>query len=102
MMERGNGGAMERGRAGVTLVELLVALVILGMMTGIGALSVMSLRPAALGVALDSMTSARRRAIRDGRPVVLRDGSQVLRFLPDGRVLGGLVDPLTGVPLDAN
>ena len=39
MMERGNGGAMERGRAGVTLVELLVALVILGMMTARGALS---------------------------------------------------------------
>ncbi|MBK6424009.1 MAG: type II secretion system protein [Gemmatimonadetes bacterium] len=52
----------------MTLVELLVALVILGMMTGIGALSVMSLRPAALGVALDSMTSARRRAIRGWPP----------------------------------
>ena len=93
---------MERREVGVTLVELLVALVILGMMTGLGALSVVSLRPVARRVVLDSMASARRRAIRDGRPVVFRDGAQVLRFLPDGRVLGGPMDPLTGVPLDAN
>lgn len=93
---------MGRGRVGVTLVELLVALVIVGVMTGLGALSVLSLRPGPRAMALDSMASARRRAIRDARPVVLRDGTQVLRFLPDGRVLGGMVDPLTGVPLDAN
>ncbi len=90
-----------RWEVGATLLELLVALVIVGVMAGLGALSVLSLRPGPRGAALDSMASARHRAIREARPVVLRDGTRQLRFLPDGRVLGGGVDPLTGVPQDA-
>lgn len=83
--------------AGVTLVELLVVLVLLGVLTSVAALSVVSLRPTPQAARLDSLRSARAQAIRTGVPVMLTLDSVSVRFLPDGRVIGGPLDPLTGV-----
>ncbi|HEV8197332.1 MAG TPA: prepilin-type N-terminal cleavage/methylation domain-containing protein [Gemmatimonadales bacterium] len=92
---------MSRAR-GTTLVELMVALLILGLMAGIGVFAVQSLsRPASDDVAA-IMNEAGRRAIRDGTPVRLlldsltpQAGPRLLLFLPDGRVLGRTADDST-------
>jgi prepilin-type N-terminal cleavage/methylation domain-containing protein len=89
-------GRGERPDAGITLVELLVALVIVGLLAAIGTVSVTSLRPPLEAARLDTLRSARVRAIRTGAPVMLMLDSLPIRFLPDGRVLGGPLDPLSG------
>jgi hypothetical protein len=86
----------DRSTAGITLVELLVVLVLLGLLTTLGAVSVTSLRPPPGAARLDTLRSARARAIRSGTPVTLTHDSAPIRFLPDGRVLGGPLNPLTG------
>ena len=82
--------------AGITLVELLVVLVLLGLLTTLGAVSVMSLRPPPQAARLDSLRAARAESIRTGVPVMRTFDSVPIRFLPDGRALGGPLDPLTG------
>lgn len=89
---------------GVTLVEMIVALAILGVVMGLTAVAV---RPVA---ALDAdsvavrLSDAHEVAVRTGVPVVLAVGGQTVRFLPDGSSSGGmlrvgdaayLMDPLT-------
>lgn len=91
---------------GVTLVELLVVLVLLGLLAGMSGVAVSALRP--------RPEDATRAALRQARAEALRTGQEVeldlvvpdslggdpprwrLRFLPDGRVLGSGVDPWTG------
>ena len=92
-------------RAGVTLIELIVALAILGVALAVSGLSVRSLAPTPESRALRALESARRQAIETGAPAtVLRDGRTV-RFAPDGSAAGGpiltdslvlFVDPMTG------
>jgi prepilin-type N-terminal cleavage/methylation domain-containing protein len=77
---------------GVTVLELIVALALLGLILGVSGLSLASLQPAQKSGAIRARESAHVEAIRTGRPV---RGDSVL-FLPDGRAIGTGVDPLTG------
>lgn len=94
-------GQMGRRSAGATLIELLVVLVILSLMAGISTVAVGSLRPPREASVMDTVRSLRARAIRTGRPITRVMDATPMRFLPDGRVLGGAVDPLTGAWPDA-
>jgi Tfp pilus assembly protein FimT len=85
-----------RPPAGTTLVELLVVLTVLGLLLGVSAMSLTSVRPQEAALIQDSLRAARATAIRSGRAVVVMRDTTVLRFLPDGRIVGGMVDPLTG------
>ncbi len=78
--------------AGVTLVELIVVLAILGLVLGVSGLALASLREPAQSVEIREMARARAGAIRSGAPVA-RDS---VLFLPDGRAIGTSVDYLTG------
>ena len=99
-------GAGEFRRAGVTLVELMVVLAILGVMAGVAGLAARSLErtdPESLRAA--AIADARRQALETRRPVPLavEDGDSVRRMiaLPDGSVRGDAalgLDPLTGRP----
>ena len=91
-------------RRGTTLVELLVVLLLLGLLAGMSALAAGGVRtpgstPTAAAARMDR---ARTEAIRMGSPVRLdRDSGGPVRFLPDGQIVGGDLDPLTGAPADA-
>ncbi len=83
-------------KSGVTLIELLVVLVLLGLMSGLSLLALPALRPSPMAAELERARQARARAIQTGLDVVAVFDTVHVRFLPDGRVLGGPVDPLTG------
>jgi prepilin-type N-terminal cleavage/methylation domain-containing protein len=94
-----------RRSAGVTLVELLVVLGILGIMAGLVGLAWQPGRWRAgdSRVSLESIVTVRRRALESGRStqaVVTIDGRTVrVLALPDGRILGAEqfdVNPLNG------
>jgi prepilin-type N-terminal cleavage/methylation domain-containing protein len=88
-----------RSRRGVTLAELMVTLLVLGVLAGLTAASLGSLRTTEPDPYADAAAEARRRAIRTGRPVRLDgDSGGGVLFLPDGRGIGDGVDYLTGVP----
>ena len=77
---------------GVTLIELIVALALVGLILGVSGLSLASLQPEQRSLAIRAMERARSQAIRTGSPVRV---DSVL-FLPDGRAIGAGVGPLTG------
>lgn len=77
---------------GVTLVELLVVLALLGLVLGVSGLALASLREPAESAEVEGLRRARAEAIKNGEPVA-RDS---VLFLPDGRAVGAQVDPLTG------
>jgi prepilin-type N-terminal cleavage/methylation domain-containing protein len=90
---------------GVTLVELIVALALLGLVLGISGLALRSLRPPPASGAIRQLEAARAEALRTGRPVVVHVDTIAVRFAPDGSSSGGTivvqglattVDPLTG------
>ncbi len=81
-------------RRGVTLVELLVVLALLGLVLGVSGLALASLREPRESDELAELRRARAEAIQTGAP---RSVHGVL-FLPDGRAIGPHVDPLTGAP----
>lgn len=83
-----------RGTWGVTIVELLIALAILGVVLGVTGLALGSLRSPRESEQVMNLRRARIEAIRSGVP---RTTHEVL-FLPDGRAIGAGVDPLTGTP----
>jgi prepilin-type N-terminal cleavage/methylation domain-containing protein len=84
------------GRHGVTLLECLVVLVILGIAAGVSLAAALPAEPSAAHLN-DRLAEARQRAIHDGQPVsVIDDKGGRLLCLPDGEVLGAGVDPLTG------
>lgn len=90
------------GRHGVTLAELLVVLVILGISLAGSAIAVTALRPAPVSAAERRFHATRAEAIRSGRSAILIDSTGAsIRLLPDGRVLGDNVDPVTGSLLDS-
>jgi prepilin-type N-terminal cleavage/methylation domain-containing protein len=84
-----------RGAGGFTLVELVVVLAVLGLMLGISGLALGSLQLPRESAYSIELRRARAEAIRSGIPRATHHA----RFLPDGRVIGADVDPLTGVPL---
>lgn len=87
---------------GVTLVEMAVVLLLLGLLSGVSALAMGRLRPEARSARSVQMEDARRRAIHLQQPVtVAGDRGVPIRFLPDGRAIGVGMDVLTGHPSDA-
>ena len=87
---------------GITLVEMLVVLVVLGLLGGVSVLAVGRLRRPVEPEHVATWRRARTAAIRSGRSVTVPgDGGTVVRFLPDGRAIGAGVDPLTGEAHDA-
>jgi len=103
------GGApcSSNARAGVTLIELIVVLALLGGVGVIAGLSWQGHDPERWGPRTDPDTeaveTARRRALASGRPaeasVETERGTFLITALPDGRVLGGGGigwDPLSG------
>lgn len=97
-------GELGRGMGeGYTLVEVIVVLAILGLMLGISGLALASLKPPPESEWIRVLRQARSQAIRTGRPIYT-GGNHAPRtthlFLPDGRVIGPGVDPLTGAPRD--
>jgi len=79
---------------GVTLVELLVVLALLGLVLGVSGLALASLREPLKAEELRDLQRARADAVQSGEP---RTAHGVL-FLPDGRAIGSNVDLLTGAP----
>ena len=79
---------------GVTLVELLVVLTVLGVLFGVSGLALASLAVPRDTESVRAMRRARAAAIRS----VERRTSHGVLFLPDGRAIGPNVDPLTGTP----
>lgn len=79
---------------GVTLVELLVALTILGLVLGVTGLALGSLKNPRESEQILALRRARAEAIRTGSARTMHH----VRFLPDGRAIGPGVDPMTGRP----
>ena len=97
----------EDRRRGVTLVELLVVLTIVGLISGVSGLALAGLRSPRATLWAGSLREARARAIERGVAirVTVDTASQATErghapltvlFLPDGRVVGAGVDPFTG------
>ena len=85
---------------GFTMIEVVVVLALLGIVLGLSAVGVASLRPPARSTELLQLDSARRSAILSGALVRLGTGRAVGLLLPDGRGIGPNLDPLTGSPHD--
>lgn len=86
---------------GVTLVEMVVVLTLMGVLAGIGGLAFAGLRGPAADPWSGAVTSARQAAIDSGITVLLAADSvhASVLLLPDGRAIGQGVDPLTGEAL---
>lgn len=91
-------------RVGVTLIELIVAIAVLGIMLGITTLAFTKAKePAPDGASVSAqIIELRRKAVTSGEAQTswLRDssGTKLLTALPDGRVIADLsnLDRLTG------
>lgn len=84
---------------GVTLVELIVVLAVLGVILGVSTLSLASLRAPRETTDLAELRLGRREAIGTGNAVTVRPSARPLvLFLPDGRAIGPGADYLTGAP----
>jgi prepilin-type N-terminal cleavage/methylation domain-containing protein len=87
---------------GVTLVELVVAMLVMGLLSGLGALALRSLRPEPADPWSEAVARARAAAVRGGRAVsIVGDSGRTAFLLPDGRVVARGLDQLTGEALPA-
>jgi len=87
---------------GVTLVEMAVVLVLLGLVSTVAGLALGRLGPTPDGLRAHHLEEARARAIHLEEPVIFVDnGGHLVRFLPDGRAIGIGVNPVTGHAADA-
>ena len=97
-----------RGRAGVTLAELMVVIVILGVMAAVTAVAFARRPPVAeVDARTVAIAAARAEAVRSGKPLTIRLGSadslSLATAYPDGRVVTNAavaIDPLTGRSVD--
>lgn len=93
-----------RGRAGVTLAELMVVIVVLGVMAAVTAVAFARREPVAAAIpTLASISAARAESIRSGKPETIRldaaNSPSIATAYPDGRVITNasvVIDPLTG------
>ena len=90
---------------GFTLVEIVAALALLGLLAALAGVGFHSLRAPDAAEALHGLVEARAQAVREGRTVTWEHDGQHVHFAPDGSSSGGLleldglfvtVDPLTG------
>lgn len=79
---------------GFTLLELIVVLALLGLIVGVSAVALGSLRIPKETTVGTRLREGRVRAIQNGAPHFVEG----VLFLPDGRAIGPGVDPLTGTP----
>jgi prepilin-type N-terminal cleavage/methylation domain-containing protein len=79
---------------GVTLLELIVVLAVLGVILGVTGLALGTLKSPREAQRLTDLRQARAEAIHAGAPRTAHG----IRFLPDSRAIGPNVDPLTGAP----
>jgi prepilin-type N-terminal cleavage/methylation domain-containing protein len=84
-----------RRAPGITLLEMLVVLTVLGVVLGVSGLAIESLRVPHESQELRDLRRARAEAIQSGAPRTAHG----VRFLPDGRAIGPGADALTGEPL---
>ena len=91
------------GSEGTTLIELIVALAVLGIVLGVSTAALTAIHHDSPPPAIAQLRAARVRALRDGVAVRIdvRDStpgaaSRSVLLLPDGRVVGGGVDLLSG------
>ncbi len=97
---------LPRRRAGVTLAELMVVLVLLGLMAGVVGLAFQREHtPLSAGTGTDRIAAARHEALSSGRTVrfqvTIGGRSVTVAAFPDGRVIAPAelrVDVLTGMP----
>ena len=80
--------------SGVTLLELIVVLAILGVILAVTGLALGALKRPREAQELTELREARAEAIHVGAPRTAHG----VRFLPDGRAIGPNVNPLTGAP----
>lgn len=80
---------------GVTLLELLVVLTIIGVVLAMTGLALASLRTPRESQQVSDLRRARSEAIHSGA----QRTAHGVRFLPDGRAIGPGVNALTGAPL---
>lgn len=85
---------------GFTLVELIVALTIIGLITGVSGLALGRLNRPQSNERSRLATAAQREAIVGRHSVRLIVSRDTILFLPDGRSVGRGVDPLTGALRD--
>jgi prepilin-type N-terminal cleavage/methylation domain-containing protein len=83
-----------RWSPGITLLEMLVVLTVLGVVLGVSGLAIESLRVPPESQELRDLQRARAEAIQSGA----QRTAHGVRFLTDGRAIGPHVDPLTGIP----
>jgi len=84
-----------RRTSGVTLLEMLVVLTVLGLVLGVTGLAIESLRPPRESEQVVDLKRARAQAVHSGVPRTAHG----VRFLPDGRAIGPGANGLTGEPL---
>jgi len=91
---------------GFTLVEMVAALAILALMTGVTVMAWQRVPATRVAAVIQALDSARTEAIESGRSGVWHSGRATVRFRPDGSSSGGsvpvgtdtiTVDELTGV-----
>ncbi len=92
-------------QTGVTLIELVVALAILGITLAVTGLGIASLEAPRSAKLMGALELARRRAADTGSPATVTVGGKTVRFAPDGSAAGGpliaeslviVIEPLTG------
>lgn len=92
---------------GVTLVELVVVLALIGLVASVSGLALSSLKPPREAEWARELRRARTGAVQTGKLVrsaiplpstSVHDRPLPSLFLPDGRAIGAAVDPLTGAP----
>ena len=93
--------------SGTTLIELIVALAVLGIVLGVSTAALSAIHRDVPPPRAAAIAAARTRALRQGSTVQLDlpdssgHGVTSLLFLPDGRIVGVGFDPLTGEAADA-